>query len=137
MDRFNRNAKAPLGSPYCAVFVYYMLDSAGIDYPMKKSGLARSLVTKTITFTALDVLNKKETVKKDDIPIWQKGETIFGHAGIASADWDGKNGMVIEANTSPGSSGSQSDGDGIWEKKRKIEPFNYFRIKWFTRVIRN
>jgi hypothetical protein len=134
IDRWNRNVRNPLGSPYCAAFVYWCLDSAGVKYPQKKSGLARGLVTKKQTFTAYDVIMGRQKVLKGDIPIWQKGTTMFGHTGFAAEDWDGTGGKTIEANTSPGTGGNQSDGDGVHIRNRRIEVYSYFRIKWFTRL---
>lgn len=134
MDRFNRHVGSPLGSPYCAAFVYFCLDSLGIDYDMKRSGLARRLVSKTKSFSAIEVIYGREKILKDDILIWQKGQTIFGHGGISAEDWEGTSGATIEANTSSGTSGNQSNGDGIYKKNRRIEPYNYFRIKWITRL---
>lgn len=117
--------------------MYFCLDSAEIEYPMKKSGLARSLVSKdtNITFTAYDVVMGKKKVLKGDIAIWQKGTTIYGHSGLVEYDWDGTKGKTIEANTSSSNTGSQSEGEGVYEKHRRIEVYSYFRIKWFTRLV--
>lgn len=101
---------------------------------MTKSGLARKLVTKKQTFTAYDVVMGRQQIKKGDILIWQKGTTIYGHTGFASDDWDGTTGKTIEANTSPGTGGNQSNGDGVYQRKRTIEVYSYFRIKWITRL---
>ena len=131
IDSMNQNCRNPPGASYCAAAVYWCLDKAGVYYPNKKSGLARSLRNNN-TFTAWDVLNKKKNIKAGDAIIWQKGKTINGHAALADEDWPGSSGKTIEANTSPGGSGNQADGDGFFIKKRRIEPFNYFRIKWIT-----
>jgi hypothetical protein len=86
------------------------------------------------TFTALDVINGKEKVLEGDFGTYQKGTTISGHAIVVNADWKGISGETIEANTSSGTKGSQDNGDGVYKRIRKIEPFNYFRLKWFTRI---
>jgi len=133
IDLINRNVGAPLGSPYCAGTVYYSFDNTDTYYPQQKSGLARSWVRKD-SYTALDVLRGKYQIKAGDILIWQKNNSTQGHAGLANKDWQGISGETCEANTSSGLKGSQYDGDGIWIKHRKIEPYNYkFRIKWITR----
>ena len=132
IDSANRNAGVPDGSPYCTSILFWWLDKAGVKYPQKKSGLARSMVIKS-SFTALDVLNGKCKVLAGDVIIWQKGKTPFGHAGLAREDWKGASGKTTEGNTSSGIVGSQSDGDGVYHRTRRIEPMNYFRIKYFTR----
>lgn len=129
IDSMNRYVGNPLGAPYCAAAVSYAYYKVGKPYV--KSGLARNLRTKD-TYSAYDVFVGKRTVKKGDILIWQKGETISGHAAVAKDDWVGKSGKTDEGNTSPGNSGSQSDGDGFWERWRTISPTSYFRIKWVT-----
>jgi len=133
IDTVNKHVKNPLGSPYCAAFVYWILDKASVKYDTKKSGLARSLVSKKYTFSSNSVLLGINEIKKGDILIWKKGETIFGHTGFAERDWNGKKGYTIEANTSKGIKGSQSNGDGIYKRYREIKPYDYFRINWITR----
>lgn len=129
IDSMNRYVGNPLGAPYCAAAVSYAYYKAG--KPFVKSGLARNLRTKQ-TYSAYDVFVGKRTIKKGDILIWQKGETISGHAAVAEDDWKGRSGPTDEGNTSPGDKGSQSDGGGFWERWRTISPTSYFRIKWIT-----
>lgn len=133
IDTVNNHVKNPLGSPYCAAFVYWILDKANVNYDTKKSGLARSLVSKKYTFSSSSVLLGINKIQKGDILIWKKGETIFGHTGFAYSNWNGKKGYTIEANTSSGNNGSQSNGDGIYKRYREIKPYDYFRINWITR----
>lgn len=128
IDSMNRYVGNPLGSPYCAAAVSYAIR------PNKpKSGLARALKTKE-TFTAWDVIQGKKSIKKGFIIIWQKGETISGHTGIAKENWNGTSGKTYEGNTSSGDKGSQSNGDGFYERSRKIQATSYFRIKWVTPI---
>ena len=129
IDSMNRYVGNPLGAPYCAAAVSYAYYKAG--NPFVKSGLARNLRTKQ-TYSAYDVFVGKKQVRKGDILIWQKGETISGHAAVAKDDWVGRSGPTDEGNTSPGNAGSQSDGGGFWERWRTISPTSYFRIKWIT-----
>lgn len=129
IDSMNRYVGNPLGSPYCAAAVSYAYYKAG--NPFVKSGLARNLRTK-YTYSAYDVFVGKAKIYDGDILIWQKGETVNGHAAIAHGDWIGKSGESDEGNTSSGEKGSQSDGDGFWRRRRAISPTSYFRIKWIT-----
>jgi hypothetical protein len=128
IDSMNRYVGSPLGSPYCAAAVSYSIRPNG-----PKSGLARSLRTRT-TFTALDVIQGKKQIKRGYILIWQKGETISGHAGLANKDWNKTSGETVEGNTSAGNKGSQSNGDGFFIRQRSIQPTSYFRIKWITPI---
>lgn len=120
------------GSSYCAYFVTKCIDSAKVKEPKTRSGLARSFKLKS-SIKANDVLLGKIKIARGTIIVWEKGETINGHTGFVDI-WGTVSGTTIEGNTSPGTSGSQADGDGIWNRKRKIEPANYFRITCFTLV---
>lgn len=137
VDRFNRHVKVPLGSPYCAAFVSFVLDSAGVTKPSVRSGLARNFKNNTkepYRYSALSVIKKQKSVRQGDIVGWERENSISGHLGIALENWSGQSGKTIEANTSSGVAGSQSDGDGIYTRVRKIEPFGKFRITWFVIV---
>ena len=120
------------GSSYCSYFVSKCLDSAKVKEPTIRSGLARNFITKK-SIPANDVLIGKTKIPEGTILIFQKGNTINGHIGFVKS-WNKQYGNTIEGNTSSGQTGSQADGDGIWERKRKIEPTNYFRITSFTLV---
>lgn len=125
------NCKATRGASWCSCFGYWILDLCKVQYPQQKSALARSHKNK-YSFNVLEVLNNRKVIRAGDGLIWQKGESIYGHFGFAMFDWEGRAGYSIEGNTSADNTGSQSNGDGVYVKKRKIEPFNYFRIKWIT-----
>jgi len=132
IDELNRRVNNPLGSPYCQAFVSYILDSAGAKSPRINTGLAAKVKTK-FSFSAWDVILGRRKVANGMIVTWQKGRTIFGHSGIVSADWFGISGKTIQANTS--SNIENREGDGIFEKNARIEPYNYFRIIRFTPVL--
>lgn len=134
IDKFNNFTKVPLGSPYCASFVSYVIDSVGKLIPLKnkvKSALAMKLRNKN-TYSAKDVLNGKRYPQEGEVIVWQKGKSIFGHAGIVTKDWTKNNGQTIQANTNK--SRESRDGNGIYVKNAKIQPFNYFRIVAFTPI---
>lgn len=120
------------GASYCAYFVSMCIDSAKVKEPTVRSGMAIGFKRKN-SIPANDVLIGKVKVSPGTIIIWRKGETIYGHTGFVY-DWGKRYGTTIEGNTSSGQSGSQSNGDGIWKRKRSIEPLNYFRIVCFTEV---
>jgi len=125
IDRWNKYVRNPLGASYCAAFA-----SSMVNDPKLKSGAAIRLIKKN-SIKSDDVLKGKK-IEPGWIVIWRKGNSPFGHAGIV-VSWDRKSGTTIEGNTSAGK-GSQSNGNGVFERQRKIEPFNYFRITHFTPI---
>lgn len=132
IERIIRHGGGAKGASYCAYFVSYCLDSAKVKTPTTRSGLARSFLKKN-SILARDVLYGKVKIPQGTIIVWQKGETINGHTGFVD-QWGTVSGTTIEGNTSSGQHGSQANGDGIWQRKRSIEPTNYFRITAFTLV---
>lgn len=120
------------GSSYCAYFVTMCIDSAKVKTPTIRTGLAINFKTKN-SISAKDVLIGKKKITCGTILIFQHGTTWHGHTGFV-LKWDKESGTTIEGNTSSGLSGSQSNGDGIWQRQRTIEPLNYFRIVSFTPV---
>lgn len=136
VDLWNKFAGNALGSPYCAAFVSYCLskDSA---IPFKiKSGLARTFWTKVpkeLKHSADDVLRRKYRPKYGDLVIWANGSTMTGHIGFVIS-YDERTGIIttIEANTSSGKSGSQSNGNGVYVRYRKISRDTYFHIIGFV-----
>lgn len=133
-DRWNRYVGNPLGSPYCAGAVSFLLDSAQIRAPTVRSGLARNFKTLS-SFSALDVIMGKRSVNAGTLIGWNLGKTIRGHIGIATAVWSGTGGQSWQANSTfsrCGSSGTQRDGGGWGIKRARIEPYAYLRIAWFT-----
>ena len=131
VERFQRCVGLPTGAPYCAAFVSYCLEKGGAAWPAVRSGLAQHFILKE-SIRASHVL-RGNSVPAGAIVIWRKGNGWQGHAEFA-VSWSGACGQTVEANTSPGIGGSQRDGDGVWRRRRCIEPGNYFRIVAFTPV---
>lgn len=131
IDRFNRVVNNSLGSPYCAAFAGYCIKYGGAIYPTHLSGLARNYYAKSkYRFSIGDVLKGRDTVRAGDLVIWQRGNTIYGHVGFAYFDWRGTEGWTIEGNTS-----IKGSKEGIWIQYRRIEPYSFYRIIGFARVL--
>lgn len=130
VNRFLYNVKSKPGNQWCAAFVSFCLDSANVKTLKTRSALARNFV-RPYSIKATRVISENMEIPAGSIIIWRRGTTIFGHVGIVKS-WKGKQGTTIEGNTSSGLQGSQDNGDGVWERKRTINPFNYFRITEFT-----
>jgi len=131
IDRFNTHGNVPLGSSYCATAISYILDSAQVSFT-RRSAVAQGFITKQSIKSEMVLMGAYDP-KPSDLVIWKYGDTWKGHIGMVRW-WNGERGGTIEANTSPTSGGDQRNGDGIFYKKRKIEPTNYFRITHFTKI---
>jgi len=131
VERFLKSVGRKKGDSWCAAFVSYCLTVTNHPFPVR-SGLARSFVVKK-SILATKVLQGQKQVETGDLIIWQRGNTIFGHVGFVISQ-NGKYFTTIEGNTSSGQKGAQADGDGVYIKTRTIQPYNYFRVKWFTKI---
>lgn len=118
VEKFLKSVGLGKGNHWCAAFVSYCLTAVKYPFPVR-SGLARSFVRKNSLIAAKFTNSTK--VPKGALAIWQRGETIFGHIAIV-LEWEGMKGKCVEGNVS----------NSVRILNRKIEPFNFFRIKWFT-----
>lgn len=122
------------GYPWCSGFVRWAMDQAGRDAPPVRSAAATDYIikdSKDATKDATDVLRGTSSVPPGALAIWRRGDTWRGHIGIVRR-WHQRCGRTVEGNTSPGESGPQRDGDGVWARQRCIRPGSYFRIIAFT-----
>lgn len=137
IDRFNRLAGAPLGSSWCesAQFAGYELAARalGIDNPlMRTPSVSQQLRYAKMIGSGLEVIPISKLigastikVKRGDCLMARRGggtdrhigQLWLGHAGTAIRQ-EGKNIRSIEGNTSPGTRGSQRDGDGMHLRTR-------------------
>lgn len=135
VERFLESVGLQAGNPYCAAFISYVLDETpGIHKPTVRSGLASHFITDG-SIDARHVLRGTVDVGPGSIVIWQRGNTIYGHAGFIEDQESTNKFATIEANTSSGVYGNQADGDGVWRRSRTIQPGNHFRITRFTPVV--
>ena len=108
-------------NPWCAMFVYWCYDQAG--------SVSKVAAQTKKGFASCDAGLKWFTKKNKIVPVGQAqaGDLVFfqfdkdaqaDHVGICASN-DGKGFlMVYEGNTSSDSKGSQSNGDGVFLKKR-------------------
>ena len=98
------------GQPWCMSFVQWCFHQAGTPLP-HKTGSCSALLN---WYKA----NRPACVVKDpqprDIIIYN-----FGHTGIVERALPGSV-MCIEGNTSPGQSGSQDNGGGVYRRQRNL-----------------
>lgn len=120
IDIYNRHVGNSLGSPYCAAFVAYNLDSVGVDNP--RSGWSPNYaLKKDIIYKAKNV-NNKPLKACDVVTYYYSNLGRVGHVGFyLKTD---VNGYIIteEANTnSSGSIGTiEREGSGVYKKKREL-----------------
>jgi hypothetical protein len=132
IDHWNRRLGLPAGSNYCASFLAFVLDSAQVDYPTVRSGVAQHYITRQ-SIPATHVIHGRE-IPAGHIAVWKRGNTWMGHVEIVREDWKGGSGLTIGANTTPGTAGDQRQGNGVYKRTRRIDQTAYFRITHFTPV---
>ena len=137
IDYWNRRLGVPLGSPYCATFVSFCLDSAGVARPRVRAALA-------IRFNIVGWSRRPDWMRPTELQrgwilVWRRGSTWQGHVGIVYKGT--RRGVwTIEANTTPGRSTPQREreGDGVWKRwrewQRNVFSGNAFRIIAVTPV---
>lgn len=105
------------GVPYCAMFVSYCLNWAGIE----AAGLPGAYVPWILSANSdAGRLVANEDAQPGDLVMfdWQ-GDGVADHIGIVEENHADEGWMqTIEGNTSPGSGGSQSNGGGVYRRAR-------------------
>jgi hypothetical protein len=132
IEKFLKSVGRKKGDSYCAAFVSYCATKSFVKYPGIRSGLARSFKLPGF-IKATDVFYGAR-IPAGSLVGFENIGTWSGHIEILKKDSQGSTLYTIGANTSNGLKGSQSDGNGIYERTRKVCPYGQFRITWFTRV---
>lgn len=126
------------GYPYCAAFQSYGLETTPATKPQTRTALATDFLDSRdhLVVDARDVRLGRKTVPPGSIVIWRKGNGVHGHAGITDSTWSGPCGYTVEANTGPPDNTGKvvREGDGIYRKRRCIDPSAYMRIEGFVLV---
>lgn len=128
IDSFNAKVGAPYGSPYCASFVYWVLDSIQWE-PRLRTAWSRAYVSVGVP------IGLARGYGVEGLLIWlRRGGGHIGFIVRNRGDWEWE---TVEANTSSGARGSQYNGDGIYRRVRRYEPFSTFRITHYVRLRKN
>lgn len=115
------------GEPWCLAFVQYCNNKIAAEDEVKRPLFQ--------TEHCMTLWDKTPEAKKfiepqvGDVVIWRKYvdqdgttyTTLMGHAGIVSRLLDGGDYAVVEGNTSSGMRSFEREGDGVYEKIRKID----------------
>lgn len=120
IDIYNKHVGNPLGSPYCAAFVSYNLDSVGVENP--RSGYSPNYAQKKDIVYKAKSVNNKPLKACDVVTYYYSNLGRVGHTGFYLRT--DKDGYIIteEANTSgSGAVGViDRDGSGVYKKKREL-----------------
>lgn len=149
IDRFLSYLGLPKGLAWCAAFSLYNYKEAAdvlqVRQPFPRYGRVAMLwetckrhPLKYRTITADQVRLGSVQLQAGDLPIWAsgriKGGDFNGHTGLVLAQISPIRFYSIEGNTTPGPTGNQRDGGGVYERVRSISPGS-FRILGFCRPI--
>jgi hypothetical protein len=108
---------------WCASFVSSMLDKGGSESPTVRSALAKKFITKA-SIPAKDVLLGIYSPPIGSVTIWSHGDSWRGHIGFSLTQWINGKAQTVEGNAN----------NQVKQCSRKIEPYNEFRIVYFTEV---
>lgn len=126
VDSFNKPFKN-IGGSWCGTFVATVLNKVKAVLPKIRSALARNYITKN-SVKAKHVAKGYIIAEAGWLPIWKRGNTIFGHIGILTERTRCPTFHSIEGNVKV--NGKQ----GVFELKRKITDLFSFRVTYFTPV---
>lgn len=120
IDRINKAAGVPLGSPYCAAAVRAAFAAAGVGF-----GGPHPASVGYVEQWARGKGWLHARPYRGDVFCWQlDGDSWPDHAGIVdkTLSWGGVwfTCWTVEANTSSGNAGSQSDGGGFYRRRRSF-----------------
>ena len=111
---------ATSGVPYCAMFVSWVYDQCpGDSIPGGYKAYVPYFVSAARSAGALR--NFSEAQPGDLICFDWDSDGVADHVGIVESAPTGSSIVTIEGNTSPGTSGSQSDGGGVWRRTRHAQ----------------
>lgn len=108
------------GVPYCAMFASWVYDQCPGDViPGGYQAYVPYFVNAARSAGALRSFD--EAIPGDLICFDWDGDGVADHVGIVECGPSGDSITTIEGNTSPGTSGSQGDGGGVWRRERDAE----------------
>lgn len=135
IDMFNREARVPLKSPYCASAVRYVLKACSLTTRTKMTARAKDYIG-AHSINAVDVWKGKAQVPENCVGVMtRKGG---GHIYFKITQ-QGDRLLCFDFNSTPdGRQGSQYDGRWSGYKRRSIRqtcsPLNAFRTIAFTPI---
>jgi len=151
IDKFHDYAGLPYGNPWCAMFVNYVQYETLKPYnlrPYTKSARVSFILHYALKHKyqynikfAKSLMYGVDKAEAGDILIFISGaskqakDNFNGHTGFILRETSSGHFRTIEGNTGPGNAGSQRDGDGVYERKRRIVLGSSFRIEALLKPI--
>lgn len=107
---------------WCMLFVSWCLDQAGVSSP----GFPSYNCDLTVSKAGGTILADKRAAQPGDVAIfdWNMADKHCNHTGFIELN-KGSYAQTIEGNTSPGTAGSQSAGNGVWRRTRSWSVIRY------------
>lgn len=132
IDAWNQLANVPAGSPYCDAFVHAMHHAEGYELGSPKADDA--YCPATLAMCQRNGWEVKRPYRGDLVFYDWNSDGVADHVGVIdrvlALRWRGGRfvGLLraVEANTSSGLSGSQSDGDGVYRRTRWVNASTRF-----------
>ncbi len=135
VEAIQKNNGGKPGLSWCGWTVAEILKRAGASEPKYRGGMAQGYINQK-SIRASRVVKGYYKVLPGWVAVWAKYKgkrnTGSGHVAIVVRQMANDKVQTIEGNTSNGVAGSQSDGDGIYERIRMILLYGNFRIIYFT-----
>ena len=125
------------GYPYCAACVSLWTDKADAPYPATKKGgklntaATRDLRSAECAVSPGEIIRGEVRPDSGSVAVWQKGNGVYGHAGILTRMTSRRCFYAIEANTTPSEASSaeaERDGGGVYRRHRCLRPTSYFSV---------
>jgi len=145
IDKFHDYAGLPYGNPWCAMYVNYVQYEALTPYslsPYSKSARVSRILQHALKYKyqynikfAKSLMYGVDKAEPGDILIFISGasktakDNFNGHTGFIIRETSPGKFRTIEGNTGPGPTGSQREGDGVYERNRSIILGSNFRIE--------
>lgn len=126
----------PKGYPYCAAIITWSMYRSANDLKLKTNFPRTALAYNFYVYgKKYGVLIKTTVYQENDIIVWNKINTINGHAEWIYSVLAGGNVYVMSGNTSNGKSGNEREGNGNYIRKRNLRfELNRMRLKAIVRM---
>lgn len=102
---------------WCLIFIVWCFNQAGVSLPCNKTALCQYFWDNTGNHIDANNLEAGDIIMFH----WSGNERLCNHVGIVKSKLaDGSGYVTIEGNTTSGSGGDQRNGEGVYQRTRKI-----------------
>lgn len=114
VEKYLKSVGLPAGNPWCAAFVYWTFQTAGVK-GMPRSGYSPVWFQKKVIYQRNGLRNKPPD-RGDVFGIWFASKNRIAHVGFIDA-WDDGTAYVVTVEGNTNEAGSR-EGDGVYRKRR-------------------